>query len=233
MKRTLVIFARAPQLGQVKRRLARGIGAGAALAFYRRVLATVLRRVARDPRWRTVLAVTPDRAPRAGRLWPMKLTRHGQGRGDLGCRMARSLARRGPVCIIGADIPGLDARRVWRAFQALAAAEFVFGPAEDGGYWLIGARGGPLPYTLFDHVRWSTPHALADTLATLTNRRVAFADILADVDDAAAYRDWLARNSDITAEDAEERRGRGVSASLRAKRSNPDSGSLRRLRSSR
>jgi hypothetical protein len=205
MKRTLIVFARAPQLGQVKRRLARGIGASAALAFYRRALATVLRRVGRDPRWRTVLAVTPDRTARAGRLWPMRLARHGQGRGDLGARMARRLARYGPICIIGADIPDLDASHVWRAFQALAAAEFVFGPAEDGGYWLIGARGGPLPRTLFDHVRWSTPHALADTLANLTSRRVAFADILADVDDEAAYRDWLAR----------------------------DPGSLRRLRSSR
>lgn len=192
MTRTLIVFARAPQLGQVKQRLARGIGPGAALSFYRRTLAAVMRRLARDPRWRTVLAVTPDRSGAAGRRWPMKLTRHGQGRGDLGARMARGLARRGPVCIVGADIPDLDARHVWRAFQALAAAEFVFGPAEDGGYWLIGAR-TPLPYALFAKVRWSTPHALADTLANLTSRRIAFADILADVDDEAAYRRWQAR----------------------------------------
>lgn len=193
MTRTLIVFARAPQLGRVKQRLAGGIGAGAALGFYRRTLATVLRRLARDPHWRTILAVTPDRAAKRGRPWPAKLQHRRQGRGDLGARMARSLrAYRGPVCIVGADIPDLDASHVWRAFQRLAGAEFVFGPAEDGGYWLVGAR-TPLPYALFAKVRWSTPQALTDTLANLKTRRVAFADILADVDDADTYRRWLTR----------------------------------------
>lgn len=189
MKRHLVIFARAPQLGQVKRRLARGIGASAALAFYRRTLAALLRRVARDPRWRTVVAVTPDRAARHIRLGPARLARHGQGHGDLGARMARKLRRHGggPVCIVGADIPDLAAAHVWGAFRALAAADLVFGPATDGGYWLVGAR-GRLPYALFAHVRWSTAHALGDTLAGLKGRRVALVDRLSDVDDAAAYR---------------------------------------------
>lgn len=196
MKPLLVVFARAPQLGQVKRRLARGIGDAAALAFYRWALTRLLRRVARDPRWRTVLAVTPDRTAHGGRLWPMKLDRHAQGRGDLGGRMARSLRRQrgGPVCIVGADIPDLAAGHIWRAFRALAAADLVFGPAADGGYWLVGAR-GRLPHALFAHVRWSTAHALADTLAGLKGRRVALVDRLADVDDAAAYERWGARQT--------------------------------------
>jgi len=194
MTRTLVIFARAARLGQVKQRLARGIGPTAALAFYRRTLVTVLRRLGRDRRWRTVLAVTPDHAASMARLWPLKLVRAGQGRGDLGARMARSLARaRGPVCIVGADIPDLEARHVWRAFRALGAAEFVLGPAEDGGYWLIGARCRRLPYALFAKVRWSTAHALADTRANLRGRRVAMVDRLPDVDDADAYQRRRAR----------------------------------------
>lgn len=192
MRRSLIIFARAPVLGQVKRRLARGIGGGPALAFYRRTLAMVARRLARDPRWRTVLAVTPDRSAAAGRQWPARLARLGQGRGDLGVRMARSLRRMrpGPVCLIGADIPGLTPAHIERAFRALAAADVVFGPAEDGGYWLIGCRGRPLPRDVFAGVRWSSAHALADTLAHLTARRIALTDWLADVDDAAAYRRW-------------------------------------------
>jgi rSAM/selenodomain-associated transferase 1 len=195
MRRTLVVFARAPALGQVKQRLARGIGPGAALAFYRCTLAALLRRVARDPRWWTVLAATPDRSAAVGRRWPMRLPRTGQGHGDLGVRMARSLRRpwAGPVCIIGADIPDIRVQHIWRAFSALAAAEFVFGPAEDGGYWLVGARCRPLPRALFAGVRWSSPHALADTLAGLDRRRVALVDRLADIDDAAAYRRWTAR----------------------------------------
>ncbi len=192
MKPHLIVFAHAPVLGQVKRRLARGIGAGAALAFYRRTLAALLRRLARDPRWHTVLAVAPDSSAHWGRLWPVRLARIGQGAGDLGTRMARRLesGRAGPVVIIGADIPAIEARHVWRAFRALAAAEFVFGPAEDGGYWLVGSRQRPLPRGLFANVRWSTPHALADTLANLERRRVTLVDRLADVDDAAASRRW-------------------------------------------
>ncbi|HEX9465950.1 MAG TPA: TIGR04282 family arsenosugar biosynthesis glycosyltransferase [Alphaproteobacteria bacterium] len=191
MKRHLVIFARAPQRGRVKSRLAEGIGGGAALQFYRRTLATVLRRVGRDRRWRSVLAVTPDHAARSARAWPMKLPLRRQGAGDLGVRMARALRNypAGPVCIIGADIPDIDAPLVWRAFKALAAADVVFGPAEDGGYWLVGAQSGRR-FNFFGGVRWSTKHALADTRSNLNGRRVALIERLADIDDAAAYRRW-------------------------------------------
>lgn len=195
MKRHLVVFAKAPGLGRVKTRLARGIGAPAALAFYRQTLRTVLRRVGRDGRWRTVLAVTPDRAARSGRLWPMKLARCGQGGGDLGARMARVLRALppGPACLIGADIPAIDAPHIGRAFAALGTADLVFGPAQDGGYWLVGARHGRALGRAFEGVRWSTRHALADTRANLKTRRVALIDTLSDIDDAAAYRAWRRR----------------------------------------
>jgi uncharacterized protein len=190
MTRYLVVFAKAPVLGQVKTRLGRDIGALAALRFYRRTLAVLLRRVGRDGRWTTVLAVSPDRAAHRGRFWPMRVPRCGQGRGDLGERMARALRAFGksPVCIVGGDIPDLAAPHLWRAFRALGAADVVFGPAEDGGYWLVGTKPGRVSREMFRNVRWSTGHALADTRATLTARRVALVDELSDVDDGAAYR---------------------------------------------
>ncbi len=191
MNRHLVVFARAPALGRVKSRLAAGIGAGAALAFYRRTLAAVLRRVGRDRRWRTTLAITPDRATNP-RLWPLKLPRLPQGQGDLGRRMARVFRTwpRGPVILIGADIPEITATHIIRAFRALGSADAVFGPARDGGYWLVGLRRGPALPGIFRDVRWSTRHALADTLANLEGRRVARIDRLDDIDDAAAWRRW-------------------------------------------
>src|SRR5581483_9181741 len=164
MKRQLVIFARELRRGRVKRRLAAGIGEAATLAFYRRCLARLLRRVGRDTRWQTVLAVTPDGAARRARAWPLRLRRLRQGPGDLGQRMGRAL-RRGPpgaVCIVGADIPDVAATHVWRAFRALARADVVLGPAADGGYWLVGARGRARHADLFADVRWSSAHALAD-----------------------------------------------------------------------
>lgn len=191
MNRHLVIFAKAPALGRVKSRLAAGIGTSAALAFYRRALATVLRRVGRDRRWRTTLAVTPDRAT-GRRLWPLAVPCRPQGRGDLGQRMARVFRRwpPGPVAIIGADIPDITAEHVWRAFRALDRADAVFGPARDGGYWLVGLRRGPGLPKIFAGVRWSTAHALADTRANLGRYRVALVDRLEDIDDLSSWQRW-------------------------------------------
>ncbi len=188
-RRTLVIFARAPELGRVKRRLARGIGAAAALAFYRRTLTAVSRRLAADPRWQTVLAVTPDRAARSGRRWPCGLIRRKQGGGDLGVRMARAFydMPKGPVVIVGADIPEIEPSHIARAFSALGAADIVFGPARDGGYWLIGAKGAARAADMFARVRWSTKHALADTRANLEGRRVVLVAVLEDIDERDAY----------------------------------------------
>lgn len=188
------LFARAPMIGAVKRRLAAGIGDAEAWRFYRRTTAVVLDRIAGDPRWHTWIAVTPDRFARSGRFWPGAVRRVPQGSGDLGHRMARALRRfpHAPALIVGSDVPDLSADHIARAFAALGRAEFVFGPATDGGFWLVGARApGRLP-DLFHGVRWSSPHALDDTLARLGRRRVALLETLDDVDDAAA----LARRGD-------------------------------------
>ena len=195
IRRTLVIFAKAPALGRVKSRLARGIGPGAALAFYRQTLARVSRRLAADSRWQTVLAVTPDRAARAGRRWPRRLARRKQGGGDLGARMARAFddMPKGPVVIVGADIPEIEPLHIARAFSALGAADIVLGPARDGGYWLIGAKGSARAAKMFASVRWSTKHALADTRANLNGRRVALLDVLDDIDEVRAYARFLRR----------------------------------------
>ena len=184
MRRTLVVFARAPQLGCVKRRLARDVGTVAALGFYRTTLHRLLRRVGRDRRWRTVVAATPDRwRPRGHPSIP-------QGAGDLGHRMARALAACPPglAVLVGADIPALDGRHVAHAFQALRRAGRVFGPAEDGGFWLVGIRRDSRPAPRdFGAVRWSGPHALADALVGYARDRPAIlVDRLGDVDDGPA-----------------------------------------------
>ena len=186
-KANLVVFVRAPRLGMVKRRLAAGIGALAARRFYARTTAEVLARIARDSRWNTRLAVTPDRFAGSGRFWPRDLERFPQGDGDLGRRMARAMARfaGAPVAIVGSDIPALASHHVADAFAALRGDEAVFGPASDGGYWLVGLRDGADVGDLFAGVRWSTENALADTLANAEGRRVRLLEELDDVDDAA------------------------------------------------
>lgn len=191
MRRTLILFVRAPRLDAGKRRLARQIGNLAALRFERLMIARLLLRLAGDRRWSLRLAVRPDRARDRARYWRRGVEAFGQGDGDLGMRMRRALRAcpPGPAVLVGADIPALAAHHVWGAFRLLGKHDLVFGPAEDGGFWLVGARRPWHLPTLFESVRWSGPYALADTLAGLPRRiRVGFADRLEDVDDAEAYR---------------------------------------------
>jgi rSAM/selenodomain-associated transferase 1 len=186
MRNTVFVFARAPRLGTVKRRLAGDIGARGALRFHRGTMVALLRGLLADRRFRTVLAVTPDR----GRFrLPVRVDRVGQGGGDLGDRMHRAMTRvaTGRVVIIGCDIPDARASDVRAAFRALGHADTVIGPAEDGGYWLVGMS-PRRPAHPFAAVRWSTSHALADTLVNFRGRRVAFLRRLRDVDTAADLR---------------------------------------------
>lgn len=184
----LVVMVKEPRPGRVKTRLAAGIGAAPAARWFRRQSLALLRRLGRDPRWETWIAVSPDREGLESRVWPAGAPRTPQGPGDLGRRMGRILRAfpPGPVVIVGADIPGVTPTDIAAAFRALGRAEAVIGPAEDGGYWLIGlARGRrPAPAGLFAGVRWSTRHALADTEATLGGLRVARLRTLSDVDEA-------------------------------------------------
>lgn len=188
MRRTVVVFARTPRRGAVKRRLAAAVGDAAALRFHRLTLCALVRRLARDSRWRTVLAATPGPY-----RWPRFVPRIRQAGGDLGARMAHAIAAmpQGPVLLVGSDIPGIRSAHIARAFRALAAVDVVFGPARDGGYWLIGVRDRRLLAHLFDDVRWSTREALADTIANLpVGCTHVLVEILSDVDDEAAWWRW-------------------------------------------
>ncbi|MEE8213710.1 MAG: TIGR04282 family arsenosugar biosynthesis glycosyltransferase [Alphaproteobacteria bacterium] len=199
--RHLVIFARAPQRGAVKRRLAREIGAGPAHEFYARTSRDLVRRLGRDRRWRLILAVTPDRLAKGARFWGRGRTRIAQGPGDLGRRLGRVIRKiaPGPVVIIGSDAPGVAPAHVDSAFKALAAHEAVFGPAADGGYWLIGLARKRIPdpslaVQLFKGVRWSTEHALDDTRANLPpGAEAPPLATLEDIDHAASWRRFVSK----------------------------------------
>jgi len=166
--RRLVVFAKPPLAGRAKTRLARDVGSAQAASFYRLATGRLLHRLGRDPRWETALAVNALPAERFA-CWPAAIPRLSQGGGSLGDRMGRVMAALppGPVVVIGTDSPQIEPSDIASAFGALGSRDAVFGPALDGGYWLIGlARRRPAP-GLFESVRWSTDHALADTEASL------------------------------------------------------------------
>lgn len=174
-----------PRPGRVKTRLARDIGTIPALWWFRHQTARLLRRV-QDPRWQVVLAVAPDAAVTSRALPP--LPRIPQGRGNLGDRMARAFKsfQNAQVLIVGADIPGINHSAIATCFAALGRNTAVIGPAPDGGYWAIGLRHpARAPRNLFKNVRWSSPHARADTEATMRGLTIGYGPTLHDVDTAA------------------------------------------------
>lgn len=179
----LVVMIKEPRAGRVKTRLARTDGVVAATRFMRVNARLTLRRLA-DPRWQVILAVAPDTAVDSSLL--AAAPRLPQGGGDLGARMMRAMRRAqpGPVLVIGADIPGIRRSDVANAFRLLRGGDAVLGAAGDGGYWLAGLMPRALNAPIFDNVRWSGPHALADTRANLAGRRLAFAALKDDVDTA-------------------------------------------------
>ena len=183
---TLIIMVKEPRPGRVKTRLAAGIGTIPATWWFRHTVRGLLRRLDRDPRWKTVLSVAPNPAVVA-RCWPAQIPRIPQGAGDLGARMLRALAATGPGprVLIGGDIPDVRPAHIARAFRALGTAELVFGPAGDGGFWLVGARNDlALNAGFMENIRWSHAETLNDTVKSATGR-IAFVDTLDDVDTAA------------------------------------------------
>lgn len=186
-KPVLFIFAKAPVFGQTKTRLAAHTGIVHAKRLYRMMVSRVLRRVT-DPRWKTVLAVTPERA--IGRVPDWEgFAQVAQVSGSLTPRLAACFARKGPTIVIGTDSPQIRSQDISAALKALKSCQVVFGPAKDGGFWLIGAN-GPLPESVFDNVAWSTERTLEDVIENIPGR-VETLRTLNDIDlieDLRAYR---------------------------------------------
>ena len=184
MRPTLFIVAKAPIMGRAKTRLAADIGPVHAKRIYRSMMAQVINQT-RDLRWETVLAVTPPHL--LGRVPDWEgCTQIPQVSGSLSPRLAALFARRGPTLTIGTDCPHVDSLDIANAFRALKSKSYVFGPASDGGFWLMGAK-GPIRRGFFDGVRWSHEQTLSDVKAR-TGDDYAELRTLTDVDDLKALR---------------------------------------------
>ncbi len=195
--RRLVVMVKEPKAGRVKTRLAREIGTVAATQFYRHAAAAVIGRLSRAQGWQTWLSVAPDTAV-GGPAWDRHVPRRKQGSGDLGDRMQGIMdwPGRGPIIIVGTDIPAIEPRHIREAFRRLGGADAVLGPTPDGGYWLVGLKRCPRVLAPFGRVRWSSADTLLDTVGNFDRQSVAFVARLRDVDDASEWevvRGWSGR----------------------------------------
>jgi hypothetical protein len=167
-EQVLIVFARAPEPGRVKTRLAPVLGERGAARFYAQLLEKTLT---------TALAAGFGRVDLycasglKGSYFRKIRKRFGvrlraQGRGNLGDRMHRALRLHPGAVLIGSDCPSLRPADLRAAATALrAGADAVLSPAEDGGYALIGARRSAR--ALFGGIKWGSARVLAQTRARL------------------------------------------------------------------
>ncbi|WP_206675229.1 TIGR04282 family arsenosugar biosynthesis glycosyltransferase [Alteripontixanthobacter muriae] len=162
MQPHLALFARYPEPGQCKTRLIPALGQRGAADMHRKLVERTLA-VMRASGLPFTVWIT-GAAAEAFRQWlGPDVDLQEQGPGDLGDRLARVPA---PMILIGADIPDLTADHLRSAVTALQEAPFVMGPAEDGGYYLLGcAQAAPF---LFTAIAWG-----GDTVAAETRHRIA------------------------------------------------------------
>jgi rSAM/selenodomain-associated transferase 1 len=195
---SLLVFARAPHLGAVKTRLARDLGDERALAVYR-VLAQHTVAVARASGLRVHVAFTPADAGDEMRRWlGGDLAYEPQADGDLGTRMAAGLASRFSagarrVVIVGTDCPGITPVTIREALEALDGSDVVFGPAADGGYYLMAvhARHGAVHSRILHDVPWSSDRTLRVSLERARDAGLATA-LLGELRDVDTADDWRA-----------------------------------------
>ena len=185
----IVVFAREPLLGKVKSRLAIEIGAQEALAVYRAMLARLgqLLTQAQIASWD--LWVTSNCSHKDFLSICNKTNIYLQNGQDLGARMDGAIQQTlrqenvESVVLIGTDCPALTERYLDQALLALdSGTDVVLGPAEDGGYVLVGMR---RPITaLFEDIPWGTDQVMSRTLEALKANELSYEllDTLWDVD---------------------------------------------------
>ncbi len=212
--RLVVQFAKLPVLGQVKTRLAERIGQEAALAAHCRLIAHGVDAWRVAPvgtlPWDYELWWSTDPSPPAtqfleGHRQQRVIQEQVQAPGDLGVKMAQALCHgilRGyqSVIIVGSDCASVDGAYIAGGFNALETSDLVLGPAEDGGYVLIGFRAGVQPESLsraLTGVTWGTNQVLQETVinAKAVSLNVQLLDERWDVDEES---DWLRFQEEVT-----------------------------------
>ncbi len=174
------MFTRWPEPGRAKTRLIPSIGAAGAAMVHRRLTERTIETI-RQAGLRVEVRTT-GAAPAAFANWlGANMDFVDQGDGDLGDRLARA-ALAGPVILLGSDAPDLKPDHLHAAVEALRTHPAVVGPAEDGGYWLLGLS-VPAPY-LFNSMPWSTDAVCRITLERLEENgfQPVILEVLADLD---------------------------------------------------
>ena len=182
-KNLLLIFTRNPELGKAKTRLAKTIGEEKALEIYILLLQKtreITENLACDK------AVYYSVKVRDNDLWDASIfQKHQQLGEDLGVRMENAFKKGFEegyenIVIVGSDLFDITSNHINEAFEKLNTNDVVIGPAEDGGYYLLGmTKNHP---AIFKNKEWGTSSVRKDTLEDLKNNKVYLLNELNDID---------------------------------------------------
>ncbi|WP_404363583.1 TIGR04282 family arsenosugar biosynthesis glycosyltransferase [Marinobacter sp.] len=199
---TLIQFARWPELGKVKTRLAPALGEEGALKAHMQLTATVLTSLAGTELplqfwWDRALEPVPEPARHLVKALNQRAVVQRVQKGEgLGARMndafERTLARYRKAIIVGSDCPSVDGDYVRDAVAALDHADVVIGPSDDGGYVLLGAR--RVAEGMLDDIEWGSPQVLEQTCQRLDSVGLTFSLLEPrwDVDEIEDWQRFLA-----------------------------------------
>lgn len=189
----LLIFARLPELGAVKTRLAATVGDERALSLYRAMLRDLLRSIGNStPETEIEVLWAPTSSANGASLReafsPHTLAM--QTGAALGDRLAMAFSERfffhrtEKIIAVGVDDPSLTREIIDHAFAILDSCDWVVGPATDGGYYLIGCRAAAFDTSIFQDIEWGTERVFTTTMAKIAawNSTVAVLPQRSDID---------------------------------------------------
>ena len=189
------ILCKAPVLGKVKTRLIQEMGKRRALDLYLQMFERLMAELSAS-RFKTELWISPDKDHAFFERYA--LARFQQAGTDLGVRMSTALRdglnRYESVILVGTDLPLVNRSYIEQAVNALRDHDVIIGPAEDGGYGLVGVK-GETP-DMFSDIDWGTERVLSQTCARLNRDGLDFGllPLIWDVDrpaDLPRYEAWL------------------------------------------
>ncbi|MEM7147382.1 MAG: TIGR04282 family arsenosugar biosynthesis glycosyltransferase [Verrucomicrobiota bacterium] len=203
-KRVVLVFLKYPEAGRVKTRLAVEVGDGEAVRIYGEMVGRVLGLLAGLEGVSVWVCFDPAERADALREWVGGLVGDAtrsweflvQAGGDLGERMraAVSAAKEagfGRVVVVGTDCVELTGEVIGQAWDLLDETDVVFGPATDGGYYLVGMT--EVRAVVFEGIEWSTERTLEMSVAAARGNGLSVG-LLRELRDVDTYADWESAN---------------------------------------
>ncbi|WP_027357821.1 TIGR04282 family arsenosugar biosynthesis glycosyltransferase [Desulforegula conservatrix] len=208
--KTIIIFAKYPEPGKVKTRLSSSLGHEQSCLIYQAMLSDLIDKFAFQKLFSCCFYIYPPEAATSfsaeyslsvDNVLPQKGS-------DLGGRMFNSFMEQislgfDQIACFGSDIPAISLDHIDSAFSALSSHDAVLGPAEDGGYYLIGLNKESLCESFFTGIAWSSPSVFSETVSKIKNRGLTHDTImplrdLDDLSDLQFYKNFLNENRSLS-----------------------------------